>query len=86
MAEQQEPKKLRYADVAINLGDPIFTGVYHSKKAHDDDLEDIIQRALDVGCEKLMLTGSDLKESQHVVDMAKAHRKFNPAVSIPGMI
>ncbi|PGH22957.1 hypothetical protein AJ80_03006 [Polytolypa hystricis UAMH7299] len=66
-------RKLRYADVAINLGDPVFTGVYHGKRAHEDDLNDIIQRALEAGCEKLMVTGSDLVESRHAVQIARNH-------------
>ncbi|KGQ00886.1 hypothetical protein PAAG_12429 [Paracoccidioides lutzii Pb01] len=69
----ESSKLLRYADVAINLGDPVFTGVYHGRKIHEDDLDDIIQRALDVGCQKLMVTGSDLDESRHAVAIAKAH-------------
>ncbi|KAI9877719.1 MAG: hypothetical protein M1830_003031 [Pleopsidium flavum] len=67
-------KKLRYADVGINLGDPIFRGVYHGKKAHEDDLEDVLQRAVEVGCRKLMVTGSDLEESRKAVQLAKDHR------------
>ncbi|KAI5290944.1 hypothetical protein KEM54_006922 [Ascosphaera aggregata] len=67
-------RRLRYADVAINLGDPVFTGEYHSKKAHESDLEDVIQRAVDVGCLKLMVTGSALDESRQVVEIARAHR------------
>lgn len=63
--------------VAINLGDPVFTGVYHGKKVHDNDLDDIIQRALDIGCQKLMVTGSDLDESRHAVELAKAHRRYS---------
>lgn len=62
--------------IAINLGDPVFTGVYHGKKVHEDDLDDIIQRALDVGCQKLMVTGSDLDESRHAIEIAKAHRMY----------
>ncbi|KKY23885.1 putative deoxyribonuclease tatd [Phaeomoniella chlamydospora] len=64
-----EDTRLRYADVGINLGDPIFKGIYHGKKAHDDDLNDVIQRAKDVGCSKFMVTGSSLTESEHVVDL-----------------
>lgn len=64
--------------VAINLGDPVFTGQYHGKQVHESDLEDIIQRALDVGCSKLMITGSALEESRQVVGLAKAHRMFFP--------
>ena len=60
--------------VGINLGDPIFRGVYHGKQAHDDDLDQVVQRALDMGCTKLMVTGSDLKESAHAIELAKQFR------------
>ncbi|ERF75596.1 hypothetical protein EPUS_04576 [Endocarpon pusillum Z07020] len=64
-------RRLRYADIGINLGDPVFRGVYHGKPAHDDDLRDVIQRALEVGCEKMMVTGSDLKESAHAIQLTE---------------
>ncbi|ETN40461.1 uncharacterized protein HMPREF1541_04738 [Cyphellophora europaea CBS 101466] len=68
---QQE--SLRYADVGINLGDPVFRGQYHGKQAHEDDLHDVVQRALDVGCKKMMITGSNLHESKHAIDLAKQY-------------
>ena len=61
--------------VGINLGDPVFRGVYHGKRGHDDDLEQVVQRALDMGCTKLMVTGSDLKESAHAMELAQQFRK-----------
>jgi Tat protein secretion system quality control protein TatD with DNase activity len=61
--------------VGINLGDPVFRGIYHGKRGHEDDLEQVVQRALDVGCMKLMVTGSDLKESAHALDLAKQFRR-----------
>ena len=60
--------------VGINLGDPVFRGVYHGKRGHEDDLEQVVKRALDVGCTKLMVTGSDLKESAHAIELAKQFR------------
>lgn len=69
----QAKAKLRYADVGINLGDPVFRGVYHGKRAHDDDLQDVVQRALEVGCKKMMVTGSDLKESGHAIELAQRY-------------
>lgn len=60
--------------VGINLGDPVFRGQYHGKQAHQDDLDDVVQRAVDVGCTKMMITGSSLKESQHAVDIARRYR------------
>ncbi|ORX98537.1 deoxyribonuclease tatD [Clohesyomyces aquaticus] len=64
---------LRYVDIGINLGDPVFRGKYHGTRRHDDDLDDVIERAKEAGCKKFMVTGSDLKESEHAVDIAKSH-------------
>lgn len=52
----------------------MFRGSYHGKKVHENDLEDIIQRAHDVGCLKMMITGSNLVESRHAIDLAKQYR------------
>ena len=57
----------------------MFRGQYHGTQRHDNDFEDVLQRGLDAGCKKFMVTGSDLKESEHAVEIAKAHRMFNLA-------
>ncbi|RMY15507.1 hypothetical protein D0868_00864 [Hortaea werneckii] len=71
-AVENGPEKatLRYADIGINLSDQIFRGVHHGKKAHDDDLHNVIQRALNAGVRKMMVTGSDLIESQNAIRLA----------------
>ncbi|CEL02636.1 Putative Hydrolase [Aspergillus calidoustus] len=67
---------LRYVDIGINLSDPVFKGNYHGKQVHENDLDDIIQRARDVGCQKFMVTGSDLGESKHAIDIARKYPGF----------
>ncbi|KAJ6012731.1 hypothetical protein N7499_012665 [Penicillium canescens] len=67
---------LRYVDIGINLSDPVFRGEYHGKQAHEDDLDDVIQRAKDVGCSKFMVTGSDLVESKHAISVASKYPGF----------
>ncbi|KAF1814400.1 deoxyribonuclease tatD [Eremomyces bilateralis CBS 781.70] len=64
---------LRYVDIGINLSDPVFRGVYHGKKCHEDDLEDVVERAIRVGCTKFMVTGSDLEESQRAIEVAQEY-------------
>ncbi|KAJ5214396.1 hypothetical protein N7449_001565 [Penicillium cf. viridicatum] len=71
-----ESKPLRYVDIGINLSDPVFRGEYHGKQAHEDDLDDVVQRARDVGCSKFMVTGSDLVESKHAVHIASKYPGF----------
>ncbi|KAL5596511.1 hypothetical protein BROUX41_006736 [Berkeleyomyces rouxiae] len=51
--------KPQFIDIGINLADPIFRGVYHGQQRHSDDLSAVIQRAVDTGCQKLIITGSD---------------------------
>ncbi|KAL4906477.1 hypothetical protein BDW74DRAFT_176799 [Aspergillus multicolor] len=67
---------LRYVDIGINLSDPVFQGNYHGKQVHDGDLDDIIERARDVGCQKFMVTGSDLEESKRAIEIAQKYPGF----------
>ncbi|KAL3468294.1 hypothetical protein BJX64DRAFT_282472 [Aspergillus heterothallicus] len=67
---------IRYVDIGINLSDPVFKGNYHGKQVHDDDLDDIVQRAKDVGCRKFMVTGSDLEESKNAIEIAQKYPGF----------
>lgn len=55
----------------------MFQGHYHGKQAHEADLDDVIQRAKDVGCAKFMVTGSDLIESAEAINIAKKYRAYS---------
>lgn len=56
----------------------MYQGEYHGKKHHEADVDSVVQRALDVGCTKLMITGSDLLESDRAVHQARAYREPAP--------
>ena len=47
----------RYIDVACNLLDPMFMGVYNDKPRHESDLHEILNRAQNTGVKKIMITG-----------------------------
>ncbi|KAK0706751.1 hypothetical protein B0T26DRAFT_727901 [Lasiosphaeria miniovina] len=64
--------KPRYIDIGINLADPIFRGRYHGKSRHPDDLKGVIKRADEVGCTKLIVTGSSFKSSRDALKLARA--------------
>lgn len=57
--------------IGINLADPIFRGVYNGKQRHDDDLSAVVDRARQVGCAKLIVTGSSFKSSRDALAIAK---------------
>lgn len=64
----------RYIDIGINLADPIFRGRYHGKQRHPDDLAGVIQRSRDVGCTKMIVTGSSFKSSRDALKLAELFR------------
>jgi len=47
--------------------------VHHGKQAHEDDLTHVVQRALDAGVRKMMVTGSDLTESKNAIKLAEEY-------------
>ncbi|KAK4226472.1 hypothetical protein QBC38DRAFT_480471 [Podospora fimiseda] len=61
----------RYIDIGINLADPIFRGRYHGKSKHPDDLKGVVSRAIEVGCTKLIVTGSSFKSSRDALKLAQ---------------
>ncbi|OLN92059.1 Deoxyribonuclease Tat-D 1 [Colletotrichum chlorophyti] len=63
----------RYIDIGINLADPIFRGLHHGKQRHPDDLDAVINRAREVGCSKLIVTGSDFTSSRDALEIAKQY-------------
>ncbi|TPX09986.1 uncharacterized protein E0L32_008833 [Thyridium curvatum] len=72
VSETQAPTySPRYIDIGINLADPIFRGRYHGKQRHPDDLKAVVQRAKDVGCTKMIVTGSSFKSSRNALKLAE---------------
>jgi TatD DNase family protein len=55
----------------------VYEGKYHGKQQHPSDLPSVLQRARTAGCQKLIVTGSDMEESKRAIELARAH---------PGMI
>ncbi|TFB04928.1 Deoxyribonuclease Tat-D [Trichoderma ghanense] len=66
-----EPYKPRYIDIGINLADPIYRGKHRGVQRHPDDLKDVISRAKEVGCTKLIVTGSDFTSARDALELAK---------------
>ncbi|KAK8134273.1 hypothetical protein PG984_006285 [Apiospora sp. TS-2023a] len=72
-ATQAPAYKPRYIDIGINLADPIFRGKHHGTQRHPDDLSAVISRSQEVGCNKLIVTGSDFTSSREALEIAKQY-------------
>ena len=60
----------RYVEIAVNLGDPMFRGMYHDKQKHPEDLEHVLERATKAGVEAQIITAGSLSETSEVLALA----------------
>ncbi|KAF7320128.1 Deoxyribonuclease tatd [Mycena kentingensis (nom. inval.)] len=70
---QLQPSAFRYIDIGVNLSDPVFTGKYHGKQKHQDDMESMLARARAAGVESMLITGTSLAESRRCAELAEQH-------------
>jgi TatD DNase family protein len=63
-------------DIAVNLTDDMFTGLYRGKQLHESDLDQVVQRAKDRGVERMIITGTSLKESRQAIELAKRYSPY----------
>lgn len=62
--------------IGINLADPIYRGKHRGVQRHPDDLKDVISRAKEVGCTKLIVTGSDFTSARDALELAREFRWY----------
>lgn len=64
---------MKFFDVAVNLTDGMFRGMYHGKHVHAPDLTAVLNRARAAGVQRLLITGTDLQESRDALKLAQEH-------------
>lgn len=55
--------RFKFYDIAANLTDHQFRGDYYGKKHHEDDRQEVIQRARDIGCSHLLIAAGNLEDA-----------------------
>jgi TatD DNase family protein len=54
-----------YIDIAVNLTDDMFQGIYHDKKRHDCDLAHVVQRAKDAKCNQMIVLAGSIEDAEN---------------------
>uniref|UniRef100_A0A6G1SFW6 Deoxyribonuclease TATDN1 n=1 Tax=Aceria tosichella TaxID=561515 RepID=A0A6G1SFW6_9ACAR len=67
-------------DIGANLTDPMFRGIYHGSRKHDDDFSDMMNRAKDNGVEKIIVTGGSLEDSKAALELAQTYENLYSTV------
>ncbi|AGO11480.1 AaceriACR238Wp [[Ashbya] aceris (nom. inval.)] len=70
--------KLRYYDIAVNLADPMFQGVYRGKARHGGDLAAVLERCRGARVDVLLATGASLADSVRTRALVREHAGAGP--------
>ncbi|KAG5365395.1 Deoxyribonuclease Tat-D [Yarrowia sp. C11] len=60
-----------FIDIAVNLSDPQFQGIYHGKQGHESDFNAVLERAKEQKLTKILVTGTDLGETKESVKICE---------------
>jgi len=74
-SQNQVSSSLRFVDIGANLLDDRFTqGIYHEKKRHEPDLNEVIKRAAQIGVKHIIMTAGTVEESANAVEQVRKLR------------
>ncbi len=75
-------KKFRYFDIAANLCDNYFKGIYHGKKRHEADHAIVIERAKKVGVEHFLFAGGHLEDTLESLELCQRFENGHTTLGI----
>ena len=75
-----------FIDIAANLTDEMFQGIYHDKKRHDSDLHLVIERAKNSGCNQMIILAGSLEDAKECMricsDFDPSHRALFTTIGV----
>jgi len=74
--------KNRYIDIGANLTDERFLGVYHGRRKHESDFDEVLGRSWDAGLERIIVTAGCLEEAKAAAKLVKADERLSFTVGV----
>ncbi|KAF5177522.1 Tatd dnase domain containing [Thalictrum thalictroides] len=73
---------IRMIDIAVNLTDGMFKGIYNGKQCHVADIAAVLNRAWNAGVDRIIVTGGSLKESKEALSIAETDGRLFCTVGV----
>lgn len=64
---------MHFIDIAANLTDGMYTGMYHGTRRHPPDMDSVLSRGSAAGVVKTMVTAGTLDQSREALSLSKAY-------------
>ena len=71
-------KKSEYEffDIAANMCDDEFQGIYHDKKYHESDIDEVLERAKNMGVKKFLFAAGCLEDAKISYELSQKSSDF----------
>jgi len=79
---QSSRRMLAFIDVAANLKDPMFSGVYNQVERHAPDLSLVLDRAREAGVFRIFITAGSVDMAKDAIELAKDSASLFSTVGI----
>ncbi|XP_011628710.1 putative deoxyribonuclease TATDN1 isoform X2 [Amborella trichopoda] len=73
---------VRMIDIAVNLTDGMFKGMYNGKHYHPADIHTVLKRAWTAGVDRIIVTGGSLEESKEALAIAETDGRLYCTVGV----
>lgn len=70
-------------DIGANLTDEMFDGMYNGSRKHDADRKDVLERAWNIGVQKIVLTVGTIFDFPSAFKIANSDGKITTNIIIP---
>jgi len=73
---EEKDKNIKIFDIAANLSDEKFKGIYNGKKYHDEDIKEVLERAKKANVNKMLFAAGCIEDAHESYILSKLSRNL----------